>query len=68
MVLGSDPWVPVDGAYGLWAAAAPTRRSLLAGVDKADSWSTDAHKWLNVPYDSGLAIVRHPAPSLIVRR
>ena len=56
----ADAWVHVDGAFGLWAAAAPSRRSLLAGVDKADSWSTDAHKWLNVPYDSGLAFTAHP--------
>ena len=51
-------WVHVDGAFGLWAAAAPARRSLMAGFDKADSWATDAHKWLNVPYDCGLAMVR----------
>ncbi len=53
-------WVHVDGAFGLWAAAAPERAHLAAGSGDADSWSTDAHKWLNVPYDSGLAIVRHP--------
>jgi glutamate/tyrosine decarboxylase-like PLP-dependent enzyme len=52
-------WVHVDGAVGLWAAASPTRRGLLTGFDRADSWTTDAHKWLNVPYDSGIAIVRH---------
>jgi len=51
-------WVHVDGAFGLWAAAAPARAGLVAGIDKADSWATDAHKWLNVPYDSGLAFVR----------
>lgn len=53
-------WVHVDGAIGLWAAASPTRRHLLAGHDRCDSWATDAHKWLNVPYDCGIAAVRHP--------
>ncbi len=51
-------WVHVDGAFGLWAAAAPSRAYLSRGVEEADSWATDAHKWLNVPYDSGLAFVR----------
>jgi glutamate/tyrosine decarboxylase-like PLP-dependent enzyme len=51
-------WVHVDGAFGLWAAASPTRKHLVEGVDLADSWATDAHKWLNAPYDSGLVIVR----------
>ena len=53
-------WVHVDGAFGLWAAAAPARAHLAGGIDEADSWATDAHKWLNVPYDSGLAFVRDP--------
>jgi glutamate/tyrosine decarboxylase-like PLP-dependent enzyme len=51
-------WVHVDGAFGLWAAAAPRREHLLDGVTDADSWATDCHKWLNVPYDSGVAFVR----------
>jgi glutamate/tyrosine decarboxylase-like PLP-dependent enzyme len=51
-------WVHVDGAFGLWAAAAPDRAHLVAGVSEADSWATDAHKWLNVPYDSGLVFCR----------
>lgn len=58
----SGAWVHVDGAFGLWAAAAPARAHLLDGVAEADSWSMDAHKWLNVPYDSGLAFVRDPDP------
>ncbi|MDQ2652481.1 MAG: aminotransferase class V-fold PLP-dependent enzyme [Chloroflexota bacterium] len=56
----ADAWVHVDGAFGLWAAAAPTRAHLLEGVSAADSWALDAHKWLNVPYDSGVALVRDP--------
>jgi glutamate/tyrosine decarboxylase-like PLP-dependent enzyme len=51
-------WVHVDGAFGLWAKAAPSLRHLVIGLERADSWATDAHKWLNVPYDSGLAFVR----------
>ncbi len=53
-------WVHVDGAFGLWAAAAPKRQHLFDGFAEADSWATDCHKWLNVPYDSGVALVREP--------
>jgi glutamate/tyrosine decarboxylase-like PLP-dependent enzyme len=59
----SGAWVHVDGAFGLWAAVAPARARLVNGVSEADSWATDAHKWLNVPYDSGLVFCRH-APEL----
>jgi len=56
-----DAWVHVDGAFGLWARASGERAHLAAGVEHADSWATDAHKWLNVPYDCGIALVRDPA-------
>ena len=55
-------WVHVDGAFGLWAAASPKLRHLVSGLGEVDSCSTDAHKTLNVPYDSGVAIVRDPTP------
>ena len=57
----TDAWVHVDGAFGLWAAAHPRSHHLVAGHDRADSWATDGHKWLNVPYDCGIALCRHPA-------
>ena len=59
LVKNKNSWVHVDGAFGLWAKASSKYKYLLEGVEKADSWATDAHKWLNVPYDSGLAFVKH---------
>jgi glutamate/tyrosine decarboxylase-like PLP-dependent enzyme len=56
----ANSWVHVDGAFGLWAALSPQYAPLLAGFNTADSWAIDCHKWLNVPYDSGLAVVRDP--------
>ena len=53
-------WLHVDGAFGLWAAASPRTASLVDGVELADSWACDGHKWLNVPYDSGYAFCAHP--------
>ncbi|WP_217898282.1 pyridoxal phosphate-dependent decarboxylase family protein [Tropicimonas sediminicola] len=60
LVREHDAWLHVDAAFGLWARAAPGRKHLADGLDRADSWSTDGHKWLQVPYDSGFAIVRDP--------
>lgn len=56
----SGAWVHVDGAFGLWAKASPVLAPLARGLERADSWATDAHKWLNVPYDCGIALVREP--------
>ena len=57
---GHGAWVHVDGAFGLWAAASPVTRPLVDGLELADSWACDGHKWLNVPYDAGYAICAHP--------
>jgi glutamate/tyrosine decarboxylase-like PLP-dependent enzyme len=54
-------WVHVDGAFGLWAATSDRYRHLLLGVDRADSWATDGHKWLNLPFESGFVFVAHPS-------
>jgi glutamate/tyrosine decarboxylase-like PLP-dependent enzyme len=55
-----DAWLHVDGAFGLWAAASPRTRPLVRGIELADSWACDGHKWLNVPYDSGYVFCAHP--------
>lgn len=56
----ANTWLHVDGAFGLWAGASESLRHLVQGVERADSWSVDAHKWLNVPYDNGIAFTAHP--------
>jgi glutamate/tyrosine decarboxylase-like PLP-dependent enzyme len=60
IVRETDTWLHVDGAFGLWIAASPSRRHLVEGVGSADSWATDGHKWLNVPFDCGLAFCARP--------
>jgi len=64
MAKAAGAWVHVDGAFGLWAGASPSLRGLVTGYELADSWATDAHKTLNVPYDCGVAIVRDPSDML----
>jgi aromatic-L-amino-acid decarboxylase len=61
-------WVHVDGAFGLWANASPRLSALVAGVELADSWATDGHKWLNTPYDCGMAITRHASAHIAAMR
>lgn len=61
LVRAAGGWLHVDGAFGLWAAASPRHRHLVAGVELADSWGTDGHKWLQTPYDGSFAIVRDEA-------
>jgi glutamate/tyrosine decarboxylase-like PLP-dependent enzyme len=60
MVKNKGAWIHVDGAFGLWAGASPGKAYLTEGYESADSWATDAHKWLNVPYDSGIVLCSHP--------
>jgi glutamate/tyrosine decarboxylase-like PLP-dependent enzyme len=60
----ANAWLHVDGAFGLWAAAVPGLAGRVTGLDGADSWTTDAHKWLNVPYDSGVVVCRDPEAHL----
>lgn len=61
IVSPTEAWLHIDGAFGLWAAASPSRRQLVAGIGGADSWAADGHKWLNVPYDCGLVFCADPA-------
>jgi glutamate/tyrosine decarboxylase-like PLP-dependent enzyme len=61
MAASAGAWVHIDGAFGLWARVDPERAALVDGLELADSWATDAHKWLNVPYDCGIAFVRDAA-------
>src|SRR5260221_2624344 len=58
---GANAWLHIDGAFGLWAATSTAHRHLTSGIARADSWATDAHKWLNVPHDSGIVLMAHPA-------
>jgi glutamate/tyrosine decarboxylase-like PLP-dependent enzyme len=62
MAKSHGAWVHIDGAFGLWAGASPRLAHFVKGVERADSWATDGHKWLNVPYDCGYAFVAHPEP------
>jgi glutamate/tyrosine decarboxylase-like PLP-dependent enzyme len=68
LVREENAWLHVDGAFGLWAAASPELRNHLKGKERADSWATDAHKWLNVPYDSGIVIVKNPEQHRSLKR
>jgi glutamate/tyrosine decarboxylase-like PLP-dependent enzyme len=65
---GAGAWLHVDGAFGLWAAASPRYRTRVAGIERADSWAGDGHKWLNVPYDCGFALTRRPQALSAVMR